>query len=103
MNKKIYLAILGFGLLFGGANSGLFANDCVQACEKFISCTEEINSRKATANEKSTLEKACSQTCAKQTAKVLECFSMSKAAGNSCGPYQQCIMKYASAKKTPKK
>ncbi|MCB1180141.1 MAG: Cys-rich protein [Leptospiraceae bacterium] len=99
MTRKISLLFLSGAIFFGGF-SGISANDCVKACQKFISCTEEVNKRKALPNEKALLEKGCSVTCKNNTDKVIECYNASKKESwNSCGVYQKCIMKYAGKKK----
>lgn len=88
--KKTLLLIF----LFSGLTLGLQANDCMKACEKFVSCSEEMNKRKATQNEKETLLQHCSKTCAKKTAQVIECFSQ----GTTCNSYAQCILAQAKKK-----
>lgn len=91
MIKKTLL----FSLLFFGFSFGLQASDCIKACEKFVSCSEEMNKRKASESERETLLQHCSKTCAKKTAQVMGCFSQ----GTNCTSYAQCILKQAQAKK----
>lgn len=83
-----------FVLLFLISVFALQANDCIKACEKFVSCSEEMNKRKATQNERDTLLQHCSKTCAKKTAQVMGCFSQ----GTTCNAYAQCILTQAKKK-----
>ena len=76
---------------------------CPQACDKFITCTEEINQTKANVQQKATLSKGCSESCKKHQEKILECFDKSNQEGGSCGVYSACVMKYAQMMKTNKK
>jgi Cys-rich protein (TIGR04453 family) len=90
------LLILPAFLVFTGFFTSIQANDCVKVCEKFVSCTEELNKRKATAAEKDKLNQNCAKTCAKKTAQVLGCFSQGN---SSCQAYAQCIITQAQAQK----
>ncbi|MCX8000261.1 MAG: Cys-rich protein [Leptospiraceae bacterium] len=90
MSQKIILLIIV--ILFSTWN--LSANDCIKACEKFVSCSEEMNKRKATQSERETLLQHCSKTCAKKTAQVMGCFSQ----GTTCNAYAQCILTQAKKK-----
>jgi Cys-rich protein (TIGR04453 family) len=77
--------------------------NCPQACDKFITCTEEINQTKANVQQKATLSKGCSESCKKHQEKILECFDKSNQEGGSCGVYSACVMKYAQMMKSTKK
>jgi Cys-rich protein (TIGR04453 family) len=95
--------LLIFSILLGAASFTLNADECNKACDKFITCTEQFHNRKATASEKGLLTKGCSESCIKFNDKIMECYKESQKANSSCGTYQQCIMKYASAVKNSKK
>ncbi len=101
LKKSIYLGIFGI-FTFLTFPSFLLA-DCSQACDKFISCTEEVQKTKATVQQKATLSKACAETCKKQGPQINECFDKSNEAGGSCQAYSTCIMKYAQLMKSAKK
>jgi Cys-rich protein (TIGR04453 family) len=76
---------------------------CPQACDKFITCTEEINQTKANVQQKATLSKGCSESCKKHQEKIIECFDKSNQEGGSCGVYSACVAKYAQMMKSTKK
>jgi Cys-rich protein (TIGR04453 family) len=101
VKKSILLGIFG-AVSFLSFPSFLLA-DCSPACDKFISCTEEVNKTKATVQQKTTLSKACAETCKKQGPQINECFEKSNEAGGSCQAYSSCIMKYAQLMKSAKK
>ncbi|MDX1957595.1 MAG: Cys-rich protein [Leptospiraceae bacterium] len=90
------LVLAGF---FVSVTPSLFAEDCIKACAKFYSCSEEMHKRKPTADEQAKLEKACTQTCAKFTKPVLECYASSVKAGGNCTTYGKCMMDAANSKK----
>ena len=95
---KVFLLLGVMSLAF----SSLAAN-CPQACDKFVSCTEEINKTKANAQQKTLLTKSCSESCKKHEAKILECYGASQLDNGSCNVYSACIMRYAQMmKKTGK-
>ncbi len=81
----------------------LSESTCPQACDKFITCTEEINQTKANVQQKATLSKGCSESCKKHQEKILECFDKSNQEGGSCGVYSACVAKYAQMMKSTKK
>ncbi|NBU96806.1 MAG: Cys-rich protein [Spirochaetia bacterium] len=101
LKKSIYIGILGI-FSFLALPSFLLA-ECSQACDKFITCTEEVQKTKATVQQKATLGKACAETCKKQGQQINECFEKSNEAGGSCQAYSTCIMKYAQLMKSAKK
>ncbi len=92
---KVLLKILLISFLLSGS---IFATDCVKICEKFLSCTEELNQRKATPAEKTKLNENCAKTCMKKTAQISGCFANNS---GSCQTYAQCIINLvrASSKK----
>jgi len=101
MNPKLkFLAIVLFGLFL--FSPSLMAN-CDKACEKFIICTEEINKRTATPEEKTKLNKACADSCKKYQTDILGCFEKSNAEGGSCASYSACTMQVAQKLKNNKK
>ncbi len=102
MQKKILFQILFFSLLLGFSSFSAYAN-CPQACDKFITCTEEINQTKANVQQKATLSKGCSESCKKHQEKILDCFEKSNQEGGSCGVYSACVMRYAQMMKSAKK
>lgn len=97
MKKKILGLAIAMAVTFG--STSISADNCMKACAKFLSCTEEVNKRKATDAEKDKLNKGCSESCKKYTDKILECYSNSQKAGGSCMTYGQCIYKYGTAAK----
>jgi len=85
---------LGAGFL---AIGGLKADDCsVKACSKYVSCTESLTGQKATAQQRAQLTAGCRNTCKKHNSEMMECYSQSSAASNSCQVYYSCIRKHYS-------
>ncbi|MCB1140866.1 MAG: Cys-rich protein [Leptospiraceae bacterium] len=90
-------------LVLSGLTNLTAADDCAQACKKFISCTEQTHKRKTTESEKKLLTKGCTESCTKHTDKVIECFKLSQQDGASCNAYSQCVVKYSQMMKGSKK
>ncbi len=99
--RTLYFGIFGV-FTFLTFPSFLLA-ECSLACDKFITCTEEVQKTKATVQQKATLSKACAETCKKQGPQINECFEKSNEAGGSCQTYSTCIMRYAQLMKSSKK
>ncbi|MCB1316044.1 MAG: Cys-rich protein [Leptospiraceae bacterium] len=93
--KQMWLGTLVALTLIVGVAAGnqLEANDCQQACTKFVQCVQQNFGQQGSAQQQSAFMTGCMNACnhPQNGAKVLQCYRQSQ---NQCSQYHSCIQQY---------